>query len=299
MTAPSPRPRRGLLLAAALLVLVPRAAAAESCPHVFASGQAPVLTNPRLGTGAQALCYAAFAILYSPQSRTPLYAAERLTRGGVFAARKVERADSFHEEERLPEPARSRLDDYVRSGFDRGHMAPAGDMPSAAAQAESFTLANIVPQDREANRSIWAAIEESVRRLALERGEIFVVTGPIFEGHSAQALKGRVLVPTQIYKAVYDPRSGEAGAYLAANAGGGAWRRISVAELDRLAGLAVFPALPEAARTRTMDLPEPREFSRDGGASDRGDRDGLEAWLRRELHRLLRALWREVMRAIF
>jgi endonuclease G len=283
-------------LPALLLLFVSHAGASQAledapaCPTLFADGRAPALTNPKLAGRAVPLCFEAFAVLHSGVSRTPLYAAERLTRRSVSAARRVERADAFHDEDRLPEEDRASLADYVRSGYDRGHLAPAGDMPSAPAQAESFSLANIVPQNRALNRGLWAAIEESVRRLATERGEIFVVTGPIFEGRSVGAIKGRVLVPTQLFKAIYDPRTGEAGAYLAPNKAGAEWRAVSLAALRDTAGLDVFPALPEAAKARTMALPEPQEFSRQESFAD---------FLKQLAADILRRLWRELMRAIF
>lgn len=296
---PRSLPVSRLVLVLALLMSLPGlrpafAEAATACPALFAQGRAPLLTNPKLRERTTALCFDAFAVLHSGISRTPLYAAERLTRASVAAARRVEREDAFHEEDRLPEDDRANLSDYVHSGFDRGHLAPAGDMPSAAAQGQSFSLANIVPQNRAANRGLWAGIEESVRRLASERGEVFVVTGPVFSGRSVDTIKNRVLVPTQLYKAIYDPRTGEAGAYLAPNEAGGAWKAISLATLQDIAGIDVFPGLPEAAKAKTMDLPEPREFSR---GEARGESFG--DFLKRLAHDALKRIWREVMRAIF
>ena len=280
------------------LLVAGAASAKDSCPRFFAPGGPPSMTNPKLAADAVPLCYGAFAVLYSGVSRTPLYAGERLTRASVAAARSVERADAFHEETRLPENERASLSDYTHSGYDRGHMAPAGDMPTPDAQAESFTLANIVPQNRTVNRSLWAAIEESVRRLATRRGELFVVTGPIFSGKSIPSLDGRVLVPTQLYKAVYDPASGEAAAYLAPNDGEGEWQTVSIAALKDIAGLDAFPGLSDRDKRQAMRLPEPRAFSRDGGRSGREDAS-LDSWLRNEAHRAFRRLWRNLMRSIF
>ena len=93
-------------------------------------------------------------------------------------------------------------------------------------------------------------------------GEVYVVTGPIFRGESLQALNGRVLVPTQVYKAVYDPELGQAGAYVAENADDARLREVSVAELREESGLDVFPGLPEPAKARAMDLPDPTGRSR-------------------------------------
>lgn len=293
-----------LIRALALLVLLGGPAQAQTCSEQFAEGMRPDLVNPKLARQATPLCYAAFALLHSGVSRTPIYAAERLTRSSVAAARAVDRVDDFHDEDALPEAERAHLDDYVRSGFDRGHMAPAGDMPTGAAQAQSFTLANIVPQDRAVNRGLWAAIEESVRRLATARGTLFVVTGPVYAGDSVQAINGRVLVPTQLFKALYDPARGEAGAYLVPNRDDAEWRVVSLAELRGVAGLDVFPGLPDSVKRRAMDLPEPRTYSRgdEAGGPPRGrtrEPDSFEAWARNQLHRLARRLWRDLMRAIF
>lgn len=283
----------------ALLGASPAAANDPPCPGLFAEGRVPVLTNPKLAAHTRPLCFEAYAVLHSGASRTPLYAAEHLTRESVAAARMVARDDSFHEEERLPAAERSQLEDYVHSGFDRGHLAPAGDMPTPEAQAQSFSLANIVPQNRAFNRGLWSGIEESVRRLASQRGTLYVVTGAVFTGGVVDALKSRVLVPTQLYKALYDPASGEAGAYLAPNRGGGEWRAVSMDELRAAAGVDVFPGLPAAAKARAMDLPEPREFARGDAAERRPRSDTWQDWFFRELARAVSKALRDVLRSIF
>ena len=293
------------LLLAAWLCVAPTAALAEPCADAFAEGHRPEIVNPKLAARTVPLCYEAFAVLHSGVSRTPLYAAERLTRDSVAAARRVDRLDAFHDEDALPAVDRARLEDYVRSGYDRGHMAPAGDMPTGTAQAQSFSLANIVPQDRALNRGSWAAIEESVRRLATQRGTLYVVTGPIYAGDAVQAINGRVLVPTQLFKALYDPATGEAGAYLVANQDDPPWQAVSLDTLREVSGLDVFPMLPPEAKARAMELPEPRTYSRgepDGDVRPRRrapEPESFESWATDQLHRTLRRLWRDLMRAIF
>ncbi|MCF4125353.1 DNA/RNA non-specific endonuclease [Methylobacterium sp. SyP6R] len=287
---------RALLL---LLVVSAAPALARNCPEHFAGGTPPVLTNPRLSADTTLLCYQAFAVLYSGLSRTPLYAAEHLTAARVEAARRIDRVDAFHEEDRLPEAVRSDLADYAGSGWDRGHMAPSGDMPSPSTQAESFTLANIVPQDPDLNRRLWAGIESSVRALAIERGDLFVVTGPLFEGTSVQSLRGRVLIPTRLFKAVYDANRGEAGVYLARNAAPGeTWEAISLDQLAGLGGIVAFPDLPDSVRRRIMKLPEPRRDEYAGGPRSRREPSILD-WLAAELRRAARRAWRDFLRSLF
>ena len=243
---------------ALMLVLLPGSVAAQTaCPANFAAGQPPRLTNPKLAAQTRELCFRAFAVLHSGLTRTPLWSAEHLTREAVQAARSLGRVNAFHAEERLSAVQRAELSDYTRSGFDRGHMAPSGDMPDEASQQESFSLANMVPQAPQLNRGIWEGIESAVRDLAAAEGEVYVLTGPIFQGSNLQALKGRVLVPTETYKAVYAPRRGWAGAYVCTNTEEPACRTVSIAQLQQETGIDVFPALPEATKTALAPLPKP------------------------------------------
>jgi endonuclease G, mitochondrial len=271
----------------------------SACPEHFREGRAPLLAEPKRADLARPLCFRAFAVLHSGRSRGPIYAAEHLTRERIRLARETDRVSEFREEARLPPDERADLQDFVRSGYDRGHMAPSGDMPDLEAQAESFSLANVVPQDPSDNRYLWSDIEGAVRRLVVEEGEAYVVTGPIFEGEEVKALRGRVLVPTHLFKAVYLPGRGLAGAYLVRNEARGEPRIVSLAELRRRAGLEIFPDLPEAARASAAPLPEVRD---DGGRVERRPRredSPWEGWVAAELRRAFRRLWREFWRSLF
>lgn len=105
--------------------------------------------------------------------------------------------------------------------------------------------------------SLWARLEGAVRDLARSDGEVYVLTGPIYHGERVQRLQERVAVPTQIYKAVYDPVQHAAGVYLVDNAPGNDWQVISVAELRELTGLDVFPKLEQMIKDHAMALPGP------------------------------------------
>ena len=179
--------------------------AATQCPEHFAGGVAPSITNPKLKARTQEVCFEAFAVLHSGISRTPLYSAEHLTRANLNAAGKLSRKDSFHPESALPAQDRAELSDYARSGYDRGHMSPNADFANRSAQAESFSLANMVPQVHANNAGVWAGIEGAARQLAASEGELYVVSGPAFIGTDIKQV-GRVLVPTHIWKVLYSPK---------------------------------------------------------------------------------------------
>lgn len=271
----------------------PALAAGTDCPQHFASGQPPKVTNPKLKPRTQELCFEAFAVLHSGVSRTPVYAAEHLTRKNLQAARDLSRKDSFHAEDQLPERDRAELSDYARSGYDRGHMAPNADMPTRKAQAESFSLANMVPQVHENNAGVWAGIEAAARQLASDEGELYVVSGPAFIGSDIQQI-GRVLVPTHVWKVLYSPKQQRAGAYLVTNDKTKDYQVLSIAELQKLAGINPLPALSTQAREQAMNLPKPQ--GNRGGSDKKADSKAPEEGSMLDgLLRLLLELFKSIM----
>ncbi len=233
------------------------------CRVQYPGNVQPAYVHKGLDRRTTTICYHAYSIGYSGLTRTPLWSAERLTADTVDHARDLARVDQFHPDDHLPGRDRSTLDDYRRSGFDRGHMTPSGDMPTPKAQAESFSLANIVPQTPELNRHLWSDIEHDVRQLARSHTAIFVVTGPVFTGSQLDSLGGRVAVPTSTYKAVYIPGAG-AGAYLATNTHNPRLTITSIARLTATTGIDPFPGVDQASKDRTIHLPRPRSRSSRG-----------------------------------
>lgn len=248
---------RALLLALLLIFLSTLAFAAPSkCPQYYLGGQAPDILNEKYSPKTQEICYSAYGVIHSSITRTPLISAEHLTRAEQSKPHPP-RKDKFHAEPNLPPADRAALKDYKHSGFDRGHMAPAADMPDKKSQAESFSLANMIPQNPKNNRNLWEGVEEAIRELAKTWGELYVVTGPVFYGSQLKRLNGRVLVPTYIFKAIYDPSHKLAAAYFVANAEGGRYAVVSIAEVEKLTGLSIFPALEEKVKQSPMALPKP------------------------------------------
>ncbi len=118
-------------------------AAPTACPQFYADGEVPEIMNEKLASKTKELCFEAFGVMHSGISKTPLWSAELLTRDKLES--KIPRKDVFHEENQLPANERAELSDYAHSGYDRGHMSASADAPTPSAQAESFTLANMIP----------------------------------------------------------------------------------------------------------------------------------------------------------
>src|SRR5450830_1386731 len=230
--------------------------ASTQCREQFAAGVAPTITNLKLQSRTQEVCFESYAVLNSGITRTPLYSAEHLTRANVEAAKTLSRRDSFHPENSLPAQDRAELSDYSRSGYDRGHMSPNGDMSNRSAQAESFSLANMVPQVHTNNAGVWAGIEGAARQLAVNEGEVYVVSGPAFIGSNVQRI-GNVLVPTHLWKVLYSPAQHRAGAYVITNDDTRTYSSVTVSALEKMIGVSLLPGLSQKIRDSGMELPKP------------------------------------------
>lgn len=217
----------------------------SACPQFFAGGKPPVVTHRPTN---RALCYDAFAILHSGESKTPVFVAEKLNRASIADA-NGQRTNKFFPDARLRSSERATLKDYKGSGFDRGHMAPAGDMPTAQAMAQSFSLANMVPQAPEHNRGVWAkSVEAATRKYAARAtGNVYVITGPVYEPSIAASQgigAGEVRVPKYLFKLVYDEDKNRAWAHWHLNddATRGS-KPISYSELVQRAGINFLPGV--------------------------------------------------------
>lgn len=92
---------------------------------------------------------------------------------------------------------------YRGSGYDRGHLCPAGDRRfSEQAYNETFYTSNISPQDKDFNAGVWNRLEQQVRRWCKKYGDLMVVTGGILEDGLEEIGEEDVDVPRAFYKLV-------------------------------------------------------------------------------------------------
>lgn len=230
----------------------------SACLDQFYRSTPPVVQKESLEKNSYALCFNGFNALYSGVSKTSLWVAEALTPERL--SQKIQREDSFHEETRVDRQHRALLSDYRGSGYDRGHLAPNADMPNKAAQYDSFSLANMVPQTPQNNQQVWRELEEATRALVTkQKQDVYVVTGPEYSGKNIKAIgKNKVLVPTATYKAIYAPKSGVIGAYYVSNDMKVAKPKVeimSICALEDKLGINLFPQLSSEQKRDTYQLP--------------------------------------------
>ena len=119
--------------------------------------------------------------------------------------KEAQRTNKFRSDPQIPTGSATTAD-YRRSGYDRGHLAPAADMAfSGQTMADSFFMSNMSPQKPAFNRGIWKRLEEQVRQFAIREKAIYVVTGPILPKEKTVTIgANRVTVPTHYYKVIFD-----------------------------------------------------------------------------------------------
>lgn len=147
----------------------------------------------------QVIKHEGYTVSYNSEYRIANWVAYELT-ATEAKSKKTERSNKFVSDPQV-KGATAMNEDYTRSGYDRGHLAPAGDMKwSAKAMRESFYLSNICPQKPKLNRGIWKDLEEQCRLWALDNGSLLIVTGPVITGDMKRLGKNKVAIPKSFYK---------------------------------------------------------------------------------------------------
>ena len=190
------------------------------------------------------LCNMGYAVLYNPKTKTPIYSAEYLDPNKVND-NNIKRENTFYSDPRVDNSPRP--EDYTRSGYDRGHMAPNGNMDyDRKAAVESFYMTNIVPQvGKNMNRGIWATLEKQTRSWAQKMGGVYVLTGPIYHNKPYRYIKNNIAIPDAFYKIVYN-RNGETIAFIMNNeeiqSKNPQEYVVSVTNIESLTGMSFLPS---------------------------------------------------------
>ena len=190
-----------------------------------------------------------YALGYIEKHEQAAWVVYRLTRSEVLA-KAVKRTNRFAEDPEIPTGSATAAD-YRRSGYDRGHLAPAADMAfSVQTMKDSFYYSNMSPQRPQFNRGIWKDLEEQIRQFAIEEGEIYVVTGPVLSDEKNITIgPNKVTVPSHFYKVVFDltPPQKMIG-FILPNQGNKADLRtfaVTVDKVEELTGLDFFSTIPQ------------------------------------------------------
>jgi endonuclease G len=219
--------------------------------------QPPKIDDAAVENAARRFCHTFYEVAYSTRLRDPLWSAEHLTKEMARASDDFGRPKaSFVQQAELAGEEQGDTDDYVRSGYDRGHMTPANDAPNMESETDTFVVTNIVPQTKVLNERLWQYLEASVHEIAETDGQVYVVTGPIFEP-DPPLVGGRIAIPVQTYKAIFIPARGVAVGFIASNDDNPGCVMVSIKALRERSGIDPFPALPDPVKAATPDFQLP------------------------------------------
>ena len=164
------------------------------------------LELPRYGADDTIIRHRGYTLSYNSKYKQANWVAYLLTKDETV--KRFQRGEFF-----APDPLLPGTDfsiDYQKSGYDRGHLAPAADMGySMETMVQSFFYSNMSPQLPRFNRGIWKKLEMQVRNWAIKYDSLYIVTGPIFSDTMKVIGPHRVAVPKSYYKVLIQKRNGE------------------------------------------------------------------------------------------
>ncbi|XP_058411353.1 nuclease EXOG, mitochondrial isoform X2 [Diceros bicornis minor] len=130
-------------------------------------------------TGTETRCYTNHALSYDQSKRVPRWVLEHISKNKIIGDADRKHC-KFKPDPNIPATFSAFNEDYLGSGWSRGHMAPAGNNKfSSKAMAETFYLSNIVPQNFDNNAGYWNRIEMYCRELTERFEDVWIVSGPL------------------------------------------------------------------------------------------------------------------------
>lgn len=266
----SPKRSRRILLLIALLCLV------VVIVYAFQSSSEPAISNseskqeeqkeeiiptenithleyPALLPNEKIISHTGYSFVYSEEHEQAKWIAYELKKEETTSL--FERTDKFLVDAFVT-TGTAENSDYAKSGYDKGHLAPAADMGwSAIAMKESFYLSNMSPQLPGFNRGVWKRLEEMMRSWAIDNSAIYIVTGPLLESGLPTIGSNHVSIPNYYYKVILDYTQPEIKAigFILPNASSSASLNafaVSVDEVESRTDIDFFPALPNDQETK-------------------------------------------------
>lgn len=205
-------------------------------------------------TKSRMIDYEGFAMSFNDDMRQPNWVAWELTRDESRATDYSRNDADF-----APDPdvsASAQLEDYRGSGYDRGHMCPAGDMRwSRQGMRDCFLLTNMSPQKGELNSGAWKTLEEKCREWAVRDSAIIIICGPVLTDRLTRSIGSGIPVPERYFKVILAPYADPVRGigFIMPNGrvnGGMQAAAVSIDEVEAITGFDFFSSLPDNVEDR-------------------------------------------------
>ena len=225
-----------------------------NCDEHFAYGQ-PIIAN----SDVQPICHYDYMTAYHTAYKHPFFTAHELTVNE--ATTYVDRENTFINDPLLDASfIQAVADDFVGTGYDRGHYVPWGDTGLYADAVDTNVYTNVAPMLANFNRGAWLTVENWVRSYAEDNGvDVYVITGAVLTGTAITSptyIGDNVSVPTAFYKIVVDKQNEYVQAFLLPHTSYSDFNdfnieevKITVEEIETLTGMDFLPALSSTAQT--------------------------------------------------
>lgn len=211
-----------------------------------------------------------FSLSYNTKTLCPNYVCWHLysnrTKGDL------KRPDDFTPDGVLSGNLQVNTHDYSGSGYDRGHMCPAGDNKnSSTAMLESFMMTNICPQNHDLNAGDWNELEELCREWSKDYDDLYICCGPIFDSDNPRTIGSnrrrevRISVPDRFFKVVLMMgKKPKAIGFIFPNDGTRRDLRsyaVSVDRVERETGLDFYPQLEDDIEKKVEAMCKPADWN--------------------------------------
>ncbi|MGB4776010.1 MAG: DNA/RNA non-specific endonuclease [Daejeonella sp.] len=219
----------------------------------FKSSNLTQLEIPGTKAGEMIIIHKAYTLSYNEKYKQANWVAYELTSEETRPVAK--RSGKFYPDPQVKTNAVNDRD-YSKSGYDRGHLAPAADMGwSAATMIESFYYTNMSPQNPSFNKGIWKRLEELVRTWAIEKKSVYIATGPVLEANLSAIGPHKVAVPRYFYKVIlndHEPHQEGIGFIIPNIRSTEPLQHfvVSIDSVEKFTGIDFFPRLPEEKENR-------------------------------------------------
>jgi len=234
----------------ALFLLATTAAVAnpidDNCSELVWNGAPQIAVDEN----NQYICRSGYAVNYNYATKVAHFVVEHIKAEDLVKTAK--RKDDFRMDPLVDDDKEATLKDYAKSGYDRGHIAPAADFSASVEEmSESFYLTDMMPQVPNNNRGVWKKTEAMARYNAEARGEVYVISGTIYvKGYLT--IGNGVGVPQRIFKIIIDPKTEESISFLFPNIPNTKIKTrtlpdyvVSIDEIEKEAGIDISPLLKD------------------------------------------------------
>ena len=171
----------------------------------------------------------------------------------------------FFEQDPLVKTESADWRNYKKSGYDKGHLCPAGDKKETLDEYnETFFTSNISPQEHEFNSGVWNRLEEKVRYWATKNDGLYIVTGGVLTDNLKTIGKEKVSVPNYFYKVLLSKDGTKMIGFLVPhkNSNNPLYEFVvSVDEIEMMTGIDFYPNLPDEIENNLESKSDYKDWS--------------------------------------